>query len=365
MKISKEQGLLKFKLFEKGVYLDTQLQDKLFEEGYRVPSVVRTGASYGIEAILESGLCVNIPINSKSPYKLSSDFKSVIDETNALVSKIEILKNPVSIDLNLDGKVIPSVARICFDRLGITVYSGCAFKETNGGCGFCGIDKTSHYSSHYLMKPSEVLQLLDSAMEIQNNGIKHILLSGGVIPQEDFGAEIFAEIAFMSKQRYPELPIYVMLPPPPHNVALKKMIEAGVDEIALNIEIFNQEIASKLIPNKKAIGLERYFNALEFLGSQMPMYGARCLLMGGIEPVESTLKGVEAIAQRGVMPIISHYRSSHNVLASCLDDADTMFSFWESASEIADKYNMALGPTCIPCQNNVIALPIGDAYKYY
>ncbi|MCM1494498.1 MAG: radical SAM protein [Bacteroides sp.] len=365
MKISKEQGLLKFKLFEKGIYLDEQVRSRLFEAGYRVPSVVRTGSSYGIEAILESGLCVNIPINEKSPYRLSTDFRDVIDEKGISVSKIKILKNPISIDLNLDEKVIPSAAKICFDRLGITVYSGCAFKEGKKGCRFCGIDKASHYSSHYLMKPNEVLQILDSAMEIPNNGIRHILLSGGVIPKEDFGAAIFAEIASAIKKKYPKFSIYVMLPPPPQNSSLKSMINAGVDEIALNIEIFNQEFAQKLIPGKNEIGIERYFNALEFLGSQMDKFGARCLLMGGIEPIASTLKGIEAISQRGVMPIISHYRAVHNALPSCLDKADTMYSFWESASEVADKYNMVVGPTCIPCQNNVIALPIGDVFKYY
>lgn len=365
MKITKEQGLLKFKLFEKGIYLDDQIQKRLYEAGYRVPSIVRTGASYGIEAILESGLCVNIPINANAPYRLSTDFKYIIDEMGNIVSKIEVLKNPIAIDLNLDENVIPSVAKICFDRLGLTIYSGCALKEAKKGCRFCGIDRALHYSSHYLMNAREALHLLDLAMDIPNNGIRHILLSGGVIPQEGFGTEIFVEITTMIKQKYPELSVYVMLPPPPSNSLLKNMIDAGIDEIALNIEIFDQNLANKLIPGKTAIGLERYLNALEFLGNQMPKYGARCLLMGGIEPIESTLKGVEAIAQRGVMPIISHYRSVHNALPSCLEDANAMYSFWEIASEISHKYNMIIGPTCIPCQNNVIALPVGDAFRYY
>lgn len=365
MKISKEQGIIKFKLFEKGIHIDDQEQSDLFKAGYRVPSVVRTGASYGIEAILESGLCVNIPINVNSPYRLSADFQNVLDETGTSISKVKILKNPISIDLNSDEKVVPSAAKICFDRLGITIYSGCAFKENQKGCRFCGIDRASHYSSRYLMKPSEALQLLDSAMAIPNNGIRHILLSGGAVPKEDFGAKIFAETASLMKQKYPELSIYAMLPPPPNNSSLKNMIEAGVDEIALNIEIFDQKLASKLIPGKKEIGLERYLNALEFLGSHLPKYGARCLLMGGIEPIESTIKGIDAISQRGVMPIISHYRAVHTVLPSYLHDANTMYAFWEAASEIADKYNMVIGPICIPCQNNVIALPVGSVFRFY
>lgn len=365
MKISREQGIIKFKLFGKGIHIDDQVQSDLFKEGYRVPSVVRTGASYGIEAILESGLNVNIPINVNSSYRLSADFQNILDETGTSISKVQILKNPISFDLNSDEKIVPSAAKICFDRLGITIYSGCAFKETQKGCKFCGIDRASHYSSHYLMKPSEALQLLDSAMAIPNNGIRHILLSGGVASREDFGAKIFAETAFLMKQKYPKLSIYAMLPPPSNNASLKNMIEAGVDEIALNIEIFDQELASKLIPGKKEIGLERYLNALEFLSNHMPKYGSRCLLMGGIEPIESTIKGVEAICQRGAMPIITHYRAVHTALPSYLHDANNMYAFWEAASEVADKYNMVIGPICIPCQNNVIALPVGSAFRFY
>lgn len=215
------------------------------------------------------------------------------------------------------------------------------------------------------MKPSEALYLLDLAMKIPNNGIRHILLSGGVIPRADFGASIFAETALLIKQKYPNMSIYVMMPPPPNNSSLKNMIESGIDEIALNIEIFDQKLANKLIPGKSSIGLKRYFSALEFLSEHMPKYGVRSLLMSGIEPIESTLKGIDAISQRGVMPIISHYRSVGTTLPSCLDSANNMYEFWETASEIAYKNNMLIGPTCIPCQNNVIALPVGDEFKFY
>lgn len=365
MTISKEQGLIKFQLFEKGIYLDDQMQSKLSEMGYRVPSVVRTGASFGIEAVLESGLCVNIPINRNSPYRLDENFKNIIDENRNFICKVEILKNPITLDLNIRNEIIPSVAKICFDRLGLTVYSGCRFKETKRGCRFCGIDNSSHFKSRYLLSSIEALQLIDSAMEVPNNGIRHILLSGGVVPREDYGAEIFAEITRSIKQKYPQLSVYVMLPPPPNNFSLKNMIDAGVDEIALNIEIFDQAIANTLISGKFEIGLKRYFDALEFLCGQMPKFGVRSLLMGGIESVESTLKGIEIISKIGAMPIVSHYRAIHSALPSCLESAESMYSFWESASEIADKYGMVIGPTCIPCQNNVIALPIGDEFRYY
>lgn len=365
MKISKEQGLIKFELFEKGIYLNRQAQSKLSDAGYRIPSIVRTGASYGIEAILDSGLCVNIPINENSPYRFDEDFQNIVDINKDSICKVKILKNPICLDLNIGDKIIPSVAKICFDRLGLTVYSGCAFKENKKGCRFCGIDNASHFKYQHLLNSTEALQLINLAMEVPNNGIRHILLSGGAVPQGDFGADIFSEIARNIKQKYPQLSVYVMLPPPTNNSSLKKMIESGIDEIALNIEIFDQKIAKALIPGKSEIGLERYLDALEFLSGQMPKYGARSLLMGGIEPIESTFKGIEAILKRGAMPIISHYRAIHNALPSCLKNANSMYSFWESASEIADKYNMVIGPTCIPCQNNVIALPTNDIFRYY
>lgn len=364
MKISRELGLLKFKLFYYGVNINTENLKRLSLENYRVPSFVRTGASYGIEAIVEDKLCVNIPINLLSPICISNDFKS-LKINDEFLCGISVLKNPISLDLKVQKGYIKDVAKVCFDRLGLTTYTGCRFKENKKGCNFCGISLGSNYSDKYLLTTEEVDKLVRKSLSIPNNGIKHILLSGGVLPGDDYGAVMFGKYAEMIKSRYPDLSIYVMMPPPKLNSSLQYLIDSGVDEIALNIEIMNDNMRKTIISGKEEIGMKRYFNALEYLAERLPKYATRSILMGGIEEINYTLHGIEELCKRGVLPIISYYRTFSKTVPNIFQSEKDIYNLWESAVEIANRNNMIIGPTCIPCQNNVIALPVGMDYKYY
>jgi lipoate synthase len=363
MEFSKELGKLKFKLFHEGIKTSDEELSKLKAEGYRVPSIIRTGASFGLEAVIDNLLPVNIPISNSSSIILSNDFKDLI-ENNEPICSIAILKDPISV--SSESGVINEIAKICFDRLGITLYSGCDFKERDIGCKFCGINYSNNFTSKKLLDSQTAFKLVSEALSIPNNGIRHILLSGGVIPLNDYGGNLFAETASLIKSHYPYLSIYVMLPPPPNNYTLQKLIDAGIDEIALNIEIIDENIRKKFISGKNAIGIKRYLEALEYLSINLPKFGSRSILMGGIEPINSTLKGIELLCKIGVMPIISHFRPVKKTnLTSFLKTENDIYSLWEGSSEIAEKYNMVIGPTCIPCQSNSIALPNNDLFIYY
>lgn len=360
----KELGLLKFKLFFEGINIDGHTIAALKINGYRVPSIVRTGASYGIEAIVNDMLYVNIPINKHSPIHVSKTFKEIIMDDNSTYN-IEILKHPISVPHEKDGTSLQNTWKTCFDRLDITLYSGCCFMEERKGCKFCGIDKTPSFNDRYLMDANNLTRILENTLNDPNNKIKHVLLSGGVLPDKEYGANIFAEATRIIKSIHPQLPVYVMLPPSENDSTLQLLVDSGIDEIGINIEVIDSNYRKRLIPRKEIIGIERYFSALEYLSNRLPKYGARSILMGGIEPIQSTLKGVDELCKRGIMPIISHYRAVGNKLLSFIESGEHMYDLWQAAMDIADKYGMVVGPTCIPCQNNVIALPSGSPFQYY
>ena len=364
MDITKELGLHKFKLFCNGVNVDDKTLMCLRTNGYRVPSIVRTGASNGVETIVNGKLCVNIPINKLSPIHISETFDALVINDKRICS-LEILKQPVSVSLEKEGKQFHDAGKICFDRLGITLYTGCCFKEKGNGCRFCGIKETPFFQDRCLMNIDDVTMVIQKAISCSNNQIKHILLSGGTLPGEEYGAGTFADATRIIKSICEKMSVYVMIPPPKNDSTLKMLIDSGVDEIGLNIEIMDKDYRKRLIPAKEKIGLKRYFSALEYLSNHLPKFGARSILIGGIEPIASTLLGIEELCKRGVMPIISHYRAIGNRLPSFIEGAENMYDLWQAATDIADKYGLVIGPTCIPCQNNVIALPIGDAFRYY
>lgn len=38
---------------------------------------------------------------------------------------------------------------------------------------------------------------------------------------------------------------------------------------------------------------------------------------------------------------------------------------WEEGQAICERYGVTLGPLCVACQNNTIALPVNEAYCHY
>src|SRR5574340_1458117 len=93
----------------------------------------------------------------------------------------------------------------------------------------------------------------------------------------------------------------------------------------------------------------------------------RSLLIVGLEPEESVLRGVEFIASHGVDPVLSPFRPAPGTRLADVrpPSADAMRRLYESAEEIAQRHGVKLGPRCVPCQHNTITFPDGtDAYVY-
>jgi hypothetical protein len=79
--------------------------------------------------------------------------------------------------------------------------------------------------------------------------------------------------------------------------------------------------------------------------------------MVGLEPIESTLEGVAAIARRGAVPVLSPFRPDpstplRNFPPPTADDLERVFL---EATEIVHSLGARLGPHCSPCSHNTLA----------
>jgi hypothetical protein len=89
----------------------------------------------------------------------------------------------------------------------------------------------------------------------------------------------------------------------------------------------------------------------------------RSLLLVGLEPAEDTLRGVEALAQRGCEPVLSPFRPDPSTpLGKGRNripppNQQTITEVFLRATDIAAKHGMRLGPRCVPCMHNTITLP--------
>ena len=156
--------------------------------------------------------------------------------------------------------------------------------------------------------------------------------------------------------------------PPKESDILKKYYQAGLNEIAFNIEIFDRSIAAKLMPEKGLIPLEDYKNtllqAVEIFGKDG---NVKCLLVYGLESDKSFLKGIDWLASHGIQPIISVFRPLRNTDMEHIipPNSRDLLDIYYQALQICQKHHMIPGPDCIYCQNNTLSLPIDIFYGFH
>lgn len=100
--------------------------------------------------------------------------------------------------------------------------------------------------------------------------------------------------------------ILVYTTPPKDPKMVDQLFEAGADRIAMSLEIWDEELARKIMPGKmKYTGRQRHLNALEYVASAHGKNKACCNFIIGLEPAESVLEGAEFMASKGIVPIAS------------------------------------------------------------
>ena len=82
------------------------------------------------------------------------------------------------------------------------------------------------------------------------------------------------------------------------------------------------------------------------------------MLMVGLESIEDTLAGVNAIAERGATPVLSPFRPDPKTPLRDYDPvgADQLEETYLRAREVANGHGVELGPNCIPCGHNTLTL---------
>jgi hypothetical protein len=100
--------------------------------------------------------------------------------------------------------------------------------------------------------------------------------------------------------------ILVYTTPPKDPLMIDQLFEAGADKVAMSLEIWDEELAKKIMPGKmKYTGRKRHMDALEYVAAKYGQNKACSNFIIGLEPAESVLEGAEYLASKGIIPIAS------------------------------------------------------------
>ncbi len=346
----KEILQLKIMLLHCGTRVDNVVISQMLSEG---------GLNHcefdALDLSIENQFYFNVPYQAKltqlSPFSINLNINGdyVLMFWDTLITKVN-LRSSDSLGKNKteNGFYYDEISYLGNDRLRIYHRNGCYFKNCHLGCKFCDIEKTEKQ-----FPLADIEEIVDAYRGFKQ--IRHYLIGGGSdVPESDFGRII--EIAKMIKEKTRK-PIYLMSLPPKNIEILKELKEAGITEVAFNLEVYNREIAYKYMPGKGSISLKVYENAFKQAVALWGKTGnVRTIFIVGLESAESLLAGVEYVCKLGVSPILSLFKPIKETPLSYLlpPSSQEILQICHTTEKLCSQYGILLGPVCRYCEDNTL-----------
>ena len=348
-----ERLCIKIGLLNQGIRISRSAKESL-----RQNASIRQGVFQSIDLTFPDQMIVNAPYKTDfseiSPFSMDlidGRFMLFYEATPLFEVKVDAA-DPYR-DLSAShGTIFRNVSLWATDRLRIHHHLSCQFKMDGKACGFCNARiKQGQFAIE------DVFEVVDFYLE--HAEFRHFLIGGGSGNIDDEYENILLLVRHIRKRS--QKPIYVMCLPPKTSSVLTELHSAGVDEIGFNLELFDRDVAHRIMPGKGAIPLSQYEYAYRTAVNLWGKSGnVRSLLVLGLERMESFFQGVEWLSKMGVMPIISIFRPLDNII---INEAlpinnENLEDIYYRAKEITAKYGLIPGPFCTACQNNTLSLPM-------
>lgn len=343
---------LKTMLLVQGCRFSSEAYQFLVSQG------MRKGTYSSIDLYFSKLLIINCPLELKlcsiSPFEIAYEE----DELTLFYAGCKIAK--ILIDFGIEYQDLKTQNNISYkdisflatDRLRIHHSLGCAYKTMHEGCLFCDVP-----ASMYSLKMEDIYEVFD--WHLKNSQFRHILIGGGSSARNIEPSRILDIIRYIRK--YTKKSIYLMSIPPQDTEILSEYYQAGLDEIAFNIEVFDREKALYYMPYKGAIALNEYQNALV---EAVKLWGStgkvKCLVVYGLETDNSFLDGIYWLASHGIQPVVSVFRPLKNTEMQdrIPPESSSLQKIYFDTLSICQPYNLYPGPECMYCQNNTLSIPI-------
>ncbi len=373
------QGLkTKMTIFREGLRPSDAALKMIAGQDGKVKTTKDYGTTQGIIIEAPGRIYINAPFPQMDPF--TKDTKNELDynpNKEQFVLKMDggteipvrHIPTPEYLDKkNKNGIRYGNIIATHTDRARVSPIMGCALD-----CQFCNM--RTEMNKYLKWDVPTVLDAVQVALDDPVLPAQHLLISGGTPGPIDF--EHLHKVYKGVMDAYPGLEVDVMMTPSFDKdkgelLNLEWLKKIGINALSINLELFNQEVASKVMPRKSVLGQKRY---LDFIEQAVNVFGpgrVRSMLITGIEPVEDTLKGMRAIAERGASPEISPYRPEDppsSVLGGLLPPSvEDQISAYLGLHEILDEFRpkngikQSDGLQCEPCMHNAGLVP--NQYSY-
>lgn len=289
-------------------------------DGARGVSRTRAGLGSGLEIVLPTGSAIkreiwlNVPVVEpfarRSPYRLlgsAADGYAIVDSRSGQTYDARLPAEPGwYAKPTTRGVPMHRIGVLQGTYLGIYINHVCAFWNYAPAlnCRFCTTGQNVGVSEAADKSIDDVVDTCLAAK--RESGITFVHLNGGFLGSKGIA---FALPYVKAIKERAGLLVGVQLAPEREWERYDAIIEAGVDHLSFCVELIDPDWFARVCPGKARVhGQQLFFDAMAYCAARMPRGAVSGELIAGIEPIASTIEGIDRITSLGAFPTVCVFR---------------------------------------------------------
>jgi len=307
-----------------------------------------------------------------TPYSLVvEDGSPVLYDEKTRIGDVAFLKgNPTSEKHLSTGEKVRDITNITQQGSLHVMYSNeCSLKDQGEDCLFCAFNERAKDGSRnkvLLKTPKQVAEAYDIAR--QAGVANHFRITGGFVPERR-EVEYYLDVADAIHEKYSSFYGAAIVGAPADLSVIPKYKEAGFANISTNLEVWDKNIFAAICPGKEKRngGWRHWLESLEYSVDVFGKGNVHSTIVGGLEPKESTLEGIEYLASKG---IVCHFSAFRPEKGTALEgyrspEAEWHWDLLDKATDIFRRYGfntlqMYSGPASGPHSAEVFQIKNGE-----
>ena len=304
--------LLKLELMMRGLRVPLDVRRRLTGSQFGVTGHALFGSAGDLDLVLPGGTWASVPtvtgLTVDTPYTLHAEGSAfVIGAGGPTGPRCYVDVRPRSHffeHVTSSGLPFGRIGTVHGPYLALSPTNHCTFLDTSDRCRFCGVGQDGN--THGAVSVEDILEGIRIAQA--ENPVHMVYLSVGHLETDD-GGVTFLEPYVAAIKKHFDILVAVDALPPKDDGWIDRTYGMGVDAVSYNMEIFDPDRFATVCPGPaRAIGRERFLEALAYAATVFPSGGVTCHLIVGLESIGCTRAGITALTDIGVLPILPVYR---------------------------------------------------------